>query len=398
MLNNNPISRRTLFAAAGTMTAASYSRVLGANDRINLGLIGCGNRGKYVMSLFQKDASVRVAAVCDVYGTRCDEAKQKASDAAVFSDHRKLLEQKNLDAVLIATPDHWHVEIAIDAMNAGKDVYVEKPLTFKREEGPRVIRAARVNNRVCQVGLQQRSGPQYIQARDEFIKAGKLGRVTYIRSWWHGRVPSAMRSPVTEKPANLDWARFLGQVPWREWNPHQYFHYRAFLDFGGGKITDLFTHWIDAIHMMMDNDNATSIHAAGGVYFPFNDGRDAPDTLHLTLGYRGDWSVTFDSVSLPNMPSDDIEICGTEGKILINRGRIEYRTLDPKAPPVFVRIPRDITLDHVQNFLQCCRTRNRPNCDPWFGHRSTQISLLAVQSYVEKRRVHFDPDRERILA
>ena len=348
MASFRQISRRTVLGAGGALTAASYSRILGANERINLGLVGCGNRGSYVMSLFQKDAALCVTALCDVYDERIATAGRKAPGAATFADHRKLLERKDVDAVLIGTPDHWHAEIAIDAMNAGKDVYVEKPLTFRREEGPRIIRAARMNNRICQVGLQQRSGPQYQQARDEFIKAGKLGRVTFIRSWWHGGLPGPLRSPLTEKPAGLDWARFLGQVRWREWNPHQYFHYRAFLDFGGGKITDLFTHWIDAIHMMLENDSALAIMASGGIYHPCNDGRDTPDSLNLTLEYRGNWSVTFDSISLPKMPGGDMEICGTEGRLLINRRRLEFRTLDPKQQPVVVSVPRDITDDHVK--------------------------------------------------
>jgi predicted dehydrogenase len=380
------------------MTAASYSRVLGANDRVNLGVVGCGGRGKYVMGLFQKDASVHVSAVCDVYGQRIDEAKAKAPDAAAFQDHRKLIEQKTVDVVLVATPDHWHAPIAIDVMNAGKDVYVEKPLMYRREEGPQVVRAARLNNRICQVGLQQRSGPQYIQVRDELIRTKKIGKVTAIRSWWHGRTPRKFVPPVVEKPSNLDWTRWLGQVRWREWDPIAFFHYRSFLDFGGGKITDLFTHWVDAAHMMMDDDQAISVNASGGVYFPFNDRVDSPDTLHILSEYRKNWMFTFESYGLDGMPPDDIEICGTEGRVLINRRRFEYRTPEKGAQPKITTVPREITIDHVQNFLDCCRTRKLPNCDPWFGYKSTQIALLALESYKSKRRVRFDPEHEDIVA
>ncbi len=388
------LTRRTLL---GSATAASYSRVAGANDRIQLGLIGCGGRGRYDMSLFQKDPSVHVSALCDVYPQRIEEVRRTAPGAAAFADHRKLLESKDVDAVLIATPDHWHAEITIDAVAAGKDVYVEKPLTYRREEGPRIVRAVRTSKQVCQVGLQQRSGPQFIKVRDEYMAPKKLGRVTYIRSWWHGRPPRPLNPPVKQKPANLDWARYLGQVKWREWDPAQYFSYRAFLDFGGGKITDLFTHWIDAIHMMAGADATLAVMTAGGIYHNYNDGRDAPDTLTLTLEYRGPFTVTFECASLPNMPADAIELCGTEGRILVNRGRLEYYPPEKGAAPVVERIPRDITLDHVQNFLACCRSRQQPNCDVYMGHRSAQVSHLAVQSYVEKRRIHFDPDRELIL-
>jgi predicted dehydrogenase len=387
-------TRRAVLGTAGALTAASYTRVLGANDRIRLGLIGCGGRGRYVASLCQKEAGVELAAACDVYGARVDEALQKAPGAKGFADHRQLLEKGGVDAVAIGTPDHWHAEIAIDAMEAGNDVYVEKPLTFRSEEGPKVVRAARITGRICQVGLQQRSGPQFIKVRDEYLRPKRLGRVTYVRSWWHGRTPTPIRVPFTEKPANLDWARYLGQIKWRDWNPAQYFRYRAFLDFGGGMITDLFTHWIDAIHMMMENDSTLAVTTAGGVYHDFGDGRDAPDTLSLTLEYRGPFTVTFECASLPGLPGDAIEICGTEGRILVNRGRLEYHSHEKGAQPVVERVDRDITVDHVRNFLDCCRTRKAPNCDPYPGRRSAQVAHLAAQSYVERRRIPFDPDRE----
>lgn len=234
--------RRTVLRAAA-LTAASYSKILGANDRVRLGLSGAGGRGVYVMKTFQKEPGVEVAAICDVYGARIDEALTSAPGARAFTDHRQLVEMKDLDAVLIGTPDHWHAQQAIDAMNAGKDVYVEKPLTLRREEGPQIVRAARVNHRICQVGMQQRSGRIYLEAQERFIRTGRLGKITTAKLVWHGGPVRAFRSPVAAKPSNLDWDRFLGQVKWREWNPFMYFNYRAFLpDFGGGKITDLFTH------------------------------------------------------------------------------------------------------------------------------------------------------------
>ena len=150
---------------AAALTAASYSRVLGANDKIQLGVIGCGERGRHDMSQFMIVPAVNVTAVCDIYGEQIDKARQKATDAKNFSDHRKLLEMKEIDAVLIATPDHWHSRVAIDALRAGKDVYVEKPLTLKIEEGPPIVKAARENDRICQVGMQQRSGMHYLQAK-----------------------------------------------------------------------------------------------------------------------------------------------------------------------------------------------------------------------------------------
>src|SRR5262249_20243991 len=168
-----------LLATVGgaALTAASQSRILGANDRMSVALIGCGARGSYLQTVFQKLNKAPLTAVCDVWRTRAEKAQSIAPGSTVFTDHRRVLEAAGLDAVIIATTDHWHAPIAIDALNAGKDVYVEKPLTFKMEEGPLIIQAARVNDRICQVGAQQRSGAHYIRARDEHMRSGKLGKI-----------------------------------------------------------------------------------------------------------------------------------------------------------------------------------------------------------------------------
>src|SRR6478672_2802289 len=195
----SPITRRTALrtaTGAAAFTAASYNRVLGANNRVQLGLIGCGGRGRYVMETFTKTDQVEVPAVCDVWPERSLEAKKVAVNAQQFTDHRKLLEMKGLDAVLIATPDHWHAGTAIDALNAGKDVYVEKPLTLRIEEGPRIVKAARINDRVCQVGMQQRSGKHYLEAKREYIDTNKLGHITLARTWWHGNTYHLRKAPA----------------------------------------------------------------------------------------------------------------------------------------------------------------------------------------------------------
>jgi predicted dehydrogenase len=390
---------RTTGQAAAVWTAASYSRILGANDRVNLGLIGSGERGRHVLSLFQKTEQVNVAAVCDVYAQMIDRAKTQAPGAKGFADHRKLLEEKGLDAVLIGTPDHWHAVTAMDALNAGKDVYVEKPLTLRMEEGPLIVKAARVNNRVCQVGLQQRSGAHYIEAKAKYMDTGALGKITLVRTWWHGNTYHLRKAPesLATKPSNLDWARFLGPVSWREWDPQQFWNWRAYLDFGGGQVTDLMTHWIDVVHMFMGNDAPTSGVAAGGVYY-YKDGRTAPDTINVLLEYGGQYTATFEATLAPGIRGEGIEFCGTKGKLYIDRGRYEYLPAGRGAQPVEVKGPDyDFTLDHVKNFLECCKTRKRPNCDVYDGHRSAMASHLGNISYVQKRRLNFDPQREEIL-
>lgn len=380
------------------MSAASYMRVMGANDRIQLGLIGCGDRGEYVMTVFQGSKQVDVSAVCDIYGAKIDKVQQKAVGAKGFSDHRKLLETKTIDAVLIATPDHWHSTCAIDALNAGKDVYVEKPLTLTIDEGPPIVKAARVNNRICQVGMQQRSGENYLQAKRDYIDSGKLGKVTMARTWWHGngyhlrKAPAALQS----KPSNLDWARFLGPVKWRDYDPQQYFNFRAYLDFGGGQVTDLFTHWIDVVHMFMGQDNPISASAAGGVYH-YKDGRTAPDTINVLLEYPKEWVATFEATLAPGIRGAAVEMCGTEGKLYITRQGYEFLSAERGAQPIKVPYTKDQTIDHVQNFLDCCRSRKLPNADVQIGHRSAAASHLGNIAYVQKRRLNYNPDREEIL-
>ena len=269
------------------MTAASYQRVMGANDTVQMGLIGAGERGRFVMSQFQATNRVNVAAVCDIYSENIDKARQKATAAKNFSDHRKVVEVKELDAVLIATPDHWHSTVALDALRAGKDVYIEKPLSLKIEEGPELVKAARINERVCQVGMQQRSGRHYIEAKTKYMDTGALGKISLVRTWWHGNTYHLRKAPASlaTRPSNLDWARFLGPLKWREWDPQQYWNWRAYLDFGGGQVTDLFTHWIDVVHMFMGPDVPVSAVASGGVY-TYKDGRTAPDTINVLLEYQ----------------------------------------------------------------------------------------------------------------
>jgi predicted dehydrogenase len=256
--------RRNFLRGVTAATALSYSRVYGANERIQLGLIGCGERGRYDAGNFVKTGNVEVTALCDIWGAQIDKAKLDAPNARTFSDHRALLDNKDIDVALIGTPDHWHVPITIDALNAGKDVFVEKPLSLTIEEGPAAVKAARINNRICQVGMQQRSGKHYIEAKREYIDSGRLGKVTLARTWWYGNGYHLRKAPdyLKTKPQDLDWAHYLGRLKWRDWDPQQYWNWRAYLDFGGGQVTDLFTHWIDVVHMFLGSDVPAS--AGGG--------------------------------------------------------------------------------------------------------------------------------------
>src|SRR5258707_4608583 len=203
-----------------------------------------------------------------------------------------------------------------------------------------------------------------------------------------------MKAPprMATRPSDLDWGRFLGPVKWRDWDPQQYWNFRAYLDFGGGQVTDLFTHWIDVVHMFMEQDNPISAVAAGGVY-SYKDGRTAPDTINVLLEYPKEWNATFEATLAPGITGAAVEICGTEGKLLITRQRYEFTPKGRDPKPIVVNSTRDQTIDHVENFLDCVKSRKLPNGDVYIGHRSAQASHLGNIAYVQKRRFRFDPDR-----
>ena len=386
-------------AAATAATALSSSRILGANEKVRLALVGCGSRGVGDMNNFLKLGAVDVVAVNDVYPPLMEVARKTATAAKPVKDYRQILEMKDVDAVLVAVPDHWHTPITIDALNAGKDVYVEKPLTLKIEEGPAIVKAARVNDRVCQVGMQQRSGRHYLQAKQEYFDSRKLGKITLVRTWWHGNTYHLRTAPpaLKTKPADLDWARFLGPIAWRDYDPQQFYNWRAYLDYGGGQITDLFTHWIDVVHMFMGQDIPVSASAAGGVYH-YKDGRTAPDTINVLLEYPTEFTATFEATLAPGMAGAAIEFCGTEGRLWISRSRFDYFLGGEGAPvSASVKAAGNMDQDHMQNFLDCVKSRALPNGDVLIGHRSAQASHLGNIAYLEKRRIKFDPIREVIL-
>jgi predicted dehydrogenase len=196
----------------------------------------------------------------------------------------------------------------------------------------------------------------------------------------------------------MDWAHFLGPLKWRDYDPQQYWNWRAYLDFGGGQVTDLFTHWIDVVHMFLEKDIPKSGVAAGGVYY-YKDGRTAPDTINVLLEYPSEFTATFEATLAPGTHGAAIEFIGTEGALWIDRSKYVFTPVGKDAEPITVTpdYGEDFTIEHVKNFLDCVRTRERPRGDVLIGHRSAQASHLGNISYVQKRRLDFDPVREAIL-
>jgi predicted dehydrogenase len=407
------MTRRDVIASTA-LTALSYSRVLGANDRLSIALVGCGVRGNQLLPHFQKINDAPLTAVCDVFRRRAERTAALAPGAKLFTDHRESLAMPGLDAAIVATPDHWHAPIAIDALIAGKDVYVEKPLTYTIDEGQQIVRAARLHDRICQVGAQQRSASHYIQARDEYLLTGKLGKINLVRTWWNDgatganpqrpnqtvlpEAPAGHAVPpnMQEKPADLDWNRYLGRARWRAWDPPQYFNFRNYRDFCGGILTDKFVHWVDVVHMFMQEDGPISADNTGGL-FVAKDGRDVQDTINLHLEYPGQWICTYTNVAQAGVQREGIEFCGSRGHLRIDRTKFEYFPSDANAAPVVVECKTVLEAEHVQDFLNSCRSRKLPKGDVALGHRSAQAAHLGNLSFEERRRIHFDPERDIVL-
>ena len=278
---------RREFVANTTLTALSASRALGANERVGLAVIGCGGRCNYVARFMLQAPGAEVRAVCDVFDERAEKTRQQLTGgkAPSFKDFRKVLELKEVDAVLVATPDHWHAIPTVLACQAGKDVYVEKPFSLTVREGRKMVEAAERHQRILMAGTQHRSSPHIAEAA-ALVQNGYIGDVHFVRSWNSrnlspNRIP---KLPDADPPAGLDWDFYLGPTPKVPFNPSRYFGYRQFSAFSGGYITDFGNHRIDTIHQIMRVTAPRTIAASGAKLLHQNAG-DVPDLLQVTYEY-----------------------------------------------------------------------------------------------------------------
>ena len=296
-MNSPNAPHRRQFVRAALATAASYGQIMGANDRIRLGAIGTGGRGQYLLGQLKEAEKNEIVAFADVYEPRRVEAKSKfgTADSTHHVDYREILDRKDIDGVVIATTDHWHVPILTAAVRAGKDVYCEKPVTHTIEEGAPLIAAVKESGRVVQIGLQQRSWEHFARARQE-IRDGRLGQVTLIRTYWFQNHIPSMNEKVSFDMAKLDWKRFLGPAADRPFDADQFGNWRWYWDFGGGAMTDLFVHWVDVAHWIMGADTPSRATATGLKAVLVK--RQTPDTMSAALAYPGPVVVEFDSALL----------------------------------------------------------------------------------------------------
>ena len=295
-ISTPPVSRRALLGcgAAATLSAAGYRRVLGANDRVGLGFIGFGLIGKRHVLDFQGFPDVDLVAVAEVHKGRLDEAASlMGAKARKFGDFRRLLDDRDVDAVVVSTPDHWHALMTMMACAAGKDVYVEKPLSLFVREGRWMVDVARRHRRVVQVGTQQRSGPHYLKAR-ELIQGGHIGKVVAVRMWHYRNILPGFGKPADgDAPPELDYDQWLGPAPLRKYNPNRsLYHFRWFWDYSGGQMTNLGQHSLDVVHWFLEATAPRAVTSSGG-RFTLRDNGETPDVQDARFDYAdwfADWS------------------------------------------------------------------------------------------------------------
>ncbi|MGH9852205.1 MAG: Gfo/Idh/MocA family protein, partial [Blastocatellia bacterium] len=324
-MNKQSIERRDFIKQAATtatvaaFTASSYDRVLSANDRVRLGIIGPGARGQELMRAFLQAPNAEFVAAADIYTRRHDEAKKIAPDIKTFTDHRKMLELKDLDAVIVATPLHCHARHFIDTLAAGKDLYGEKTMTWSIEEAESCLATAKkASNRVIGIGQQFQSSGQFLDAR-KWIKDGLVGKVTSVESWMSRNTPRGKGQWVRPIPEdcnaqNVDWKAFLNGRSNRPFDGHKFINWRLYWEFSGGNVTENMVHQIGWIIGALDLGLPSAAYMSGGV-FSEKDGREVPDTISVTLDYPNDLVVAWQSTFSNSRFGLGVRILGSDGAV-----------------------------------------------------------------------------------
>jgi predicted dehydrogenase len=420
----NQLSRRDFARSAGVATALSYSRILGANDRVRLGYIGLGNRGDQVHDAFLEHGDQQTVAVCDLRDDYMDFAITKSrATPKKYRDYKKLLEDKDVDAAVISSPDHWHALMFVDACQAGKDVYVEKPLSLTVTEGRRMVEVARQTRRVTQVGIHRRSGAFLKEAAD-FVRSGGIGQVTVARSYHVlNQWPTGIGNPPDTAPPNeAEWEQWLGPAPKVPYNKNRtYYNFRWFYHYSGGQLTNFGVHYMDMIRWCLDKEAPRAVTAMGGKY-AVKDNREIPDSLEVIWDFDGTLVMfaQYNANAAPgNLQGSEIELRGTKGTMYIHGNRWEVVPERVTEIPTYARTPLDRvsersygpsrkpameprsargssdTAFHARNFLDCVKSRASCNCDIEIGHRSTSATLIANIAHKTRSYLEWDGRAER---
>jgi predicted dehydrogenase len=390
---------RRIFILAGGATLATQAAPA---DQVVLGVIGAGGRGTLVMSTFQKDAAVRVGAICDVYEPNLERgistaAKAQGNAPKTYRNYKQLLEDKDIQAVLIATPEHWHAQMVLDALAAGKDVYVEKPLCHTPEEGVALVEAERKSKQVIQVGMQRRSYDLYLEGR-EIVAAGRLGTVRMVRSWWlNNYLGNGQPAEPRKLEGVLDWEQWQGPVKRRiPLNPDIFRNWREYSDYAGGIVADQGAHVYDGIHLLMNASYPAAVTAAAGK--PHHPGYDTPESVVVTAEYPEDFIGVFTiNYAAMKYRSRNDQMNHLDGdKARMDIGREDCRVFlegEEERPAVEKRSAKGFgwaTDLHVQNFLECVRTRKQPTAPMRLGFQAALVVQMANISLKSGQRVKWN--------
>ncbi|MBI4583452.1 MAG: Gfo/Idh/MocA family oxidoreductase [Planctomycetes bacterium] len=391
-------------AALGlALSADSYGRVLGAGAKLGLGFIGTGGRGQTLMGYFLKRQDIEIRAVCDVYEPRLQQATALASpSAAPYPDYRRLLERPEIDAAVVATPDHWHARMVIDAVKAGKDAYVEKPLCHTIEEGFSMIEAVQKTRRVVQVGTQRRSYDLFIEGKKVF-DSGKCGPVRLVNSWWYNQQTALGQGKLSGK---LDWEKWLGSAPKRPLDELRFFNWYYYWDYSGGLMVGQAAHAIDAINWFMNSTYPAAVTATGcpTLLKP----AEVPETTVMAIEYPDGHLVVFTLgyAAMAYYPPHDLlkQFHGLKARFDI--GRESFYLYPPASDrnlkaevqrEQFGTFPQ-ATDAHIDNFLSCCRSRKTPNAPVEVGQHTNVVLCMAMESIRTGRRLRWNAEKKQMEA
>jgi predicted dehydrogenase len=386
-------NRRQFLKMTVAATALSRQKILGANERIRVGAIGTGGRTQYLMRLLNQIGGSEIMAVCDVYEPRRLQAKTRfAPNASEHLDYREVLDRKDVHAVVIGSPDHWHVPMTVDAVRAGKDVYVEKPLTHTIEEGKALENAVAGSGRVVQVGYQQRSWDHFRMGA-EIVTSGRLGKITLVLTSWYQNYLNGFGAVPEVATDKLDWKRWLGSAPDQPFDALRFTLWRWFWDFGGGHLTDLFSHWVDTIQWYMGVDRPLAAQAMGARHALPE--LECPETINACYHYPGNFSVVYNGTLVGSLDGGNVVIRGRRGVMKLNRdglavypeGVVQREKTQYPEPEIQIRSREDGTVSHMNNFLDCVKSRKTPNAPAEVGVSAARAAHIGNLALRQKRRI-----------
>jgi predicted dehydrogenase len=391
------MDRRTLLATAG-----SAANILGANDAVRGAIIGSGGRGRFLTSTF-KELGVEMAAVCDVYEPNLAAGLKAASTGAKpYDNYKRVLEDKSIDAVVIATPDHWHAQMTIDAVEAGKDVYVEKPLAHTIEDGFRMIEATRRTKRVVQVGTQRRSYSVFLEAK-QIMDSGKAGEVRLVNSWWLNTTPAALARP--EVTGKLDWEQWMGPTPKRPFDPVRFRNWYWFWDYSGGLMVGQAAHVVDAIHWLMNSSHPVAVTCSGKLTM---EGAEVPETTSMCIEYPeylAVFTLGYKAMRYAGVNDQLKQFHGSKARFDVGRESYALYPEDPKAidlkPTVESRKPgsfNSAVIDHIRNFLECIRDRKDPNATVEMGQATNIVLCMTMDALRQGKRLRWNAQTRTVEA